>query len=210
AHVHPVQGNRDRLSCDLREYETRDEYLAAIRAYADAHPDDEWVIGAGWAMSAFPGGTPTAAELDPVVGGRPAFLPNRDGHGAWVSTRTLELAGIDASTPDPVDGRIERDADGRPTGTLHEGAMSLVSRIVPRPGPDDLYAGLLEAQRCLHSLGVTGWQDAILGEYANFPDVSDTYAEAARRGDLTARVVGALWWDRSRGTEQIEELVARR
>lgn len=210
AHVHPVPGGRDRLRCDLSEYDTRADYLAAIAAYADAHPDDEWVTGAGWSMAAFPGGTPLAADLDPVVGGRPAFLPNRDGHGAWVSTRTLELAGIDASTPDPADGRIERDVDGNPTGTLHEGAMSLVGQVVPHAGRDELYAGLMEAQRYLHSLGVTGWQDAILGEYANFPDVSDVYVDALRRGELTARVVGALWWDRARGGEQVDELVAKR
>jgi predicted amidohydrolase YtcJ len=54
-------------------------------------------------MPAFPGGTPTAADLDRVVPGRPVFLPNRDHHGAWVSSRTLEIAGIDEHTPDPPD-----------------------------------------------------------------------------------------------------------
>ena len=65
-------------------------------------------------MPAFPGGTPTAADLDAVVADRPVFLPNRDHHGAWVNSRALELAGVDARTPDPPHGRIERDADGRP------------------------------------------------------------------------------------------------
>ena len=43
----------------------------------------------------------------------------------------MRRAGIDRNTPDPADGRIERDADGNPTGTLHEGAMSLVNRLLP-------------------------------------------------------------------------------
>ncbi len=82
---------------------------------------------------AFPGGTPTRQLLDAVVSDRPIFLPNRDGHSAWVNSRALELAGIDAGTPDPSDGRIEREADGSPSGTLHEGAMRLVADLVPPP-----------------------------------------------------------------------------
>ena len=69
-------------------------------------------------MEFFPGGTPTRQALDAVVPDRPVFLTNRDGHGNWVNTEALELAGIDADTPDPDDGRIERDADGTPTGAL--------------------------------------------------------------------------------------------
>ena len=153
AHVHPIQGGLERLRCDLSEHETREEYLAAIKAYADANPDLEWILGGGWAMPAFAGGTPTVADLDSVVPDRPAFFPNRDHHGAWVNSRALELAGIDRDTPDPADGRIERDADGNPTGTLHEGAMWLVSRHAPRTSGDDYYAGLLEGQRYLHSVG---------------------------------------------------------
>jgi predicted amidohydrolase YtcJ len=62
----------------------------------------------------------------------------------------------------------------------------------------------------LHSLGVTGWQDAIVGEYAHLPDTGDVYLAAAHAGELTARVVGALWWRRDRGSEQIDSLVERR
>src|SRR5690606_6783206 len=115
-----------------------------IAAYAAARPNAEWITGGGWAMSAFPGGTPTAASLDRVVADRPVFLPNRDGHGAWVNSRALDLAGIDARTPDPADGRIERDAAGNPTGTLHEGAMSLVNHLLPPLSTDDMVAGLLK------------------------------------------------------------------
>ncbi|HYF73089.1 MAG TPA: amidohydrolase family protein, partial [Nocardioides sp.] len=130
AHVHPIQGGLERLRCDLSGADTREQYLDTIAAYAVAHPDAEWILGGGWAMPAFPGGTPTAADLDSVVPDRPVFLPNRDHHGAWVNSRALEIAGIDEHTADPPDGRIERDADGRPSGTLHEGATSLVSRFV--------------------------------------------------------------------------------
>ncbi|MGH3363026.1 MAG: amidohydrolase, partial [Nocardioides sp.] len=167
-------------------------------------------LGGGWAMPAFPGGIPTAADLDEVVPDRPVYLPNRDHHGAWVNSRALEVAGIDERTPDPPDGRIERDADGRPTGTLHEGATSLVSRFLPRTTGEDYYAALMAGQAYLHSCGVTSWQDAIVGTYSGMDDPASTYTSAAANGDLRSHVVGALWWERRLGVEQVADLVGRR
>jgi len=210
AHVHPIQGGLERLRCDLSGLGTREEYVAAVRSYADAHPDREWILGGGWAMPAFPGGTPLAADLDAVVPDRPVFLPNRDHHGAWVNSRALEIAGVGRQTPDPPDGRIERDADGNPTGTLHEGATSLVSRHLPRTTGADYRAALLAGQDHLHSLGVTSWQDAIVGSYSGMDDPASTYLDAVAGGELRSHVVGALWWDRRLGVEQVEDLVGRR
>jgi predicted amidohydrolase YtcJ len=210
AHVHAVQGGLERVRCDLTGASDRDGYLRLVRDYADANRDVPWILGGGWAMAAFPGGAPTAADLDAVVPDRPVFLPNRDHHGAWVNSKALQLAGVDASTPDPAHGRFERDADGRPTGTLHEAAMAEVSRLIPQTTDDEHDTALLEGQRYLHSFGVTGWQDAIVGPYAGLADPGPTYVRAAERGVLTGHVVGALWWDRDRGEEQIPELLARR
>ncbi|MBL0748411.1 amidohydrolase [Nocardioides baculatus] len=211
AHVHPVQGGLERLACDLSGLPVdRGAYLAHIASYAAAHPDLEWIQGGGWAMAAFPGGLPTAAELDEVVPGRAVALANRDHHGMWVSSRALSLAGITAATDDPADGHVERDEHGVPTGMLHEGAMALLSGVLPAADDDEMYAGLLEGQRHLHSLGITSWQDAIVGAYAGMRDVGPTYARAAASGDLLSAVVGALWWERDRGEEQIPDLVARR
>ncbi|CAL4858881.1 amidohydrolase family protein [Microbacterium sp. MM2322] len=210
AHVHPVSGGLELLRCDLGEGATESDYLATIAAYAASHPDEEWILGGGWAMSAFPGGTPTAATLDRVLPDRPAFLPNRDGHGAWVNSEALRRAGIDRDTPDPDDGRIERDADGHPTGTLHEGAMSLINRLLADPSPAFLREAMLAGQRYLHSFGITAWQDAIVGDYSDLVDQGETYRQAALDGTLTGKVVGALWWDRNAGLEQIPSLVERR
>ncbi len=210
AHVHPIQGGLERLRCDLSESTTREEYLASIAAYAAARPEVEWILGGGWAMPAFPGGTPLAADLDTVVPDRPVFLPNRDHHGAWVNSKALELAGIDRHSPDPPDGRIERDADGNPSGTLHEGATSLVSRHLPRTTGADYYEALMAGQAYLHSVGVTSWQDAIVGAYSGMDDPASTYVAAAENGDLRSHVVGALWWERRQGVEQIPDLVGRR
>ncbi len=209
AHVHPVGGGLNRLRCDLSDLHSREGYLRRIREYAGEHPD-AWILGGGWAMDVFPGGTPARDDLDAVVPDRPVFLPNRDGHSAWVNSKALELAGITRDAPDPPDGRIERDARGEPRGTLHEGAMGLVERLIPPPTPAELVKALVAAQQYLHSLGITAWQDAIVGRYATLPDAYDAYLELAEEGRLTARVVGALWWERDRGEEQVEGLLERR
>ncbi|AXB48380.1 amidohydrolase [Amycolatopsis albispora] len=205
AHAHPVMGGLERLRCDLSELETADEYLTAIGAYAAATTG--WILGGGWSMSAFPGGCPAAELLDRVVPDRLVLLPNRDHHSAWVNTRTLELAGIGADTPDPPDGRIERDAGGRPTGTLHEGAMRLVERLVPAETQAEFDAALAEAQRYLHSLGVVGWQDAMV-KAGPGASVHEAYLRACRDGTLTAKVTGALWWDRDCPADGIADQVA--
>ncbi|MGK3953865.1 amidohydrolase [Microbacterium sp. I2] len=210
AHVHPVWGGLDMLRCDLAELATAPEYLDAIGRYVAEHPADEWILGGGWQMSAFPGGTPTAEALDAVTGDRPAFFPNRDGHGAWVNSAALRLAGIDRHTPDPADGRIERDADGHPSGTLHEGAMALVNRLLPEEPLERLTEALLVGQRYLHSFGITAWQDAIVGSYGDAGDPGPAYLAAAADGRLSARVVGAIWWDRTAGLEQIPSILERR
>lgn len=210
AHVHAVFAGMELAECDLTGTVGVGDYLELVRAYADAHPERAWITGGGWSMESFDGGLPTRQLLDAVVPDRPVLLSNRDHHGAWANTRALELAGVTAATPDPADGRIEREADGTPSGMLQEGATALVAHLVPASTPADRLAGLLRAQRLLHSLGITAWQDAMLGSLDGRPDPSDAYVTAARDGSLTARVVGALWWDRARGAEQIPELVARR
>ncbi|MCT9093713.1 amidohydrolase [Streptomyces sp. ASQP_92] len=210
AHVHPVSAGIELARCDLTGLRTATDTVAAVRAYADAHPDQEWITGGGWSMEAFEGGSPTRELLDRVLPDRPVYLPNRDHHGAWVNSRALELAGITRDTPDPADGRIERDASGEPNGLLQEGAMDLVGRLTPRSTPAERLAALLRAQAHLHAYGITAWQDAIVGRFGSMDDPADAYVTAARDGSLTARVVGALWWDRDRGAEQIPELVERR
>ncbi|MGW8376741.1 amidohydrolase [Streptomyces sp. ODS28] len=209
AHIHPVSGGVELGQCDLTGAVTPDAYRCRIRTYAEAHPELPWITGGGWSLEAFPGGTPTRQFLDALVPDRPVYLVNRDHHGGWANTRALERVGLTAASADPADGRIEREDDGTPSGTLQEGAMSLVAAHVPAPTQDELTEGLLRAQRLLHSYGVTAWQDALLGTHGGMADPAPAYREAARRGLLTARVSGALWWERGRGTGQLPELLAR-
>ena len=205
AHIHPPTAGLGLMRCNLHGCDDRASYLETIAAYADQHPDEAWVLGGGWAMDAFPGGTPTRQDLDRIVPDRPVFLVNRDGHGAWANSRALAEAKIRASTADPGDGRIERESDGAPAGTLQEGAMELVRRVVPDDTVADYERGLKVAQDYLLSLGITAWQDADVNQ-----QTEAAYRSLAGRGELIARVVGALWWERSAGEEQIEELMERR
>ncbi|MGD0557648.1 MAG: amidohydrolase [Streptosporangiaceae bacterium] len=212
AHIHAVSAGLESLSCDLTSCPERRDCLSAIAAYAQSLAPGAWVSGGGWSMPAFPGGTPTAADLDQVTGGRPALLLNRDHHSAWVNTVALRRARIDARTPDPPDGRIERDPRGAPAGTLHDGAVRLVADLMPAVTPEQLTAGLLAAQARLHSLGIASWQDACVGAAPELgiADSFETYRRADADGLLTARVNAALWWDRHRGLDQIDGLLARK
>ena len=105
----------------------------------------EWVVGEGWSIDSFAGGTPDRADLDAILPDRPAYLVNRDGHGAWVNGRALERAGVTGETPDPSGGRIERRADGEPQGTLHEEAMHLVADLLPPTTPEEWEEGIRRA-----------------------------------------------------------------
>ena len=205
AHLHPFAGGMLAIVCNLHDTGSAEDCLEEIARYAIAHPDREWISGDGWSMDFFSGGNPDKERLDAVVPDRPVYLENRDGHTAWVNSRALELAGITADTPDPADGRIERNAAGEPSGALHEGAMWLVNTLVPPPSAAEQEQALLNAQAELHALGITAWQDAVVE-----PETLAAYLAVAGRGQLTMRAEGNLLWDRSRGEEQIDDLLEMR
>ena len=209
AHIHPVQGELTVMQCDLSELRA-DQFDEAIRAYAARHPEREWIVGAGWSVTDFPDAAPRRAALDALVPDRPAFLWSRDGHSAWVNSRALELAGIAATTPDPTGGLIVRDPDGSAAGTLREGAISLVEGLVPPLSAEEHASALAAVQRRLHAFGITAWQDASVYDTHACALQLEAYRAAAEAGSLDARVVASLFWDPTRGVEQIEGFVAQR
>jgi predicted amidohydrolase YtcJ len=210
AHVHPVGAGIELLQCNLTESTDAASAVAFVEAYADANPDEPWILGGGWSMDHYPGGAPLRGLLDAVVPDRPVVLMSRDHHSAWANTVAIEAAGLDASTPDPVDGRIEREPDGSPAGTFHEGAMDLFASVRPASTPELVYQGLLRAQSELIALGITGWQDALIGEAGGIADPLAAYLRALDEGALRVRVVGAQWWERSGDIGQVEQFAARR
>jgi predicted amidohydrolase YtcJ len=207
SHVHPAFAGRNLLNVNLDDLHTRDEYVERIGTFADANPDLDWIVGGGWSNGVFEAtGGPLKEDLDAVVPDRPVFLLNNDVHAGWVNSRALEAAGLKASSPDPWDGYLVRDPDGSPTGTLQEGAAyDVLRQVVSRPTPERWRAYLLRAQRELHALGITGWQDAWVD-----PDVLRAYRTLDDDGELTMRVVTALWWDRHGGMEQLDAFEEQR
>jgi predicted amidohydrolase YtcJ len=204
AHLHVASGGLTSVRCDLYRAGSPQEHGRAISEYAAAHPDAEWIVGGGWSMDDY-GGMPTWEQLDALVADRPVFLETRDGHTAWVNSRALELAGVSPSTPDPEGGVVDRDTTGRPSGTLQEGAIRLVTRLLPPVTRDEWGEALLRAQAELHALGITACQEAKIEEGA-----FESYVTAAQRGELTMRLEANLLWSDERDADQLDALLEQR
>ncbi len=205
SHVHPVTSGMELLTCNLNEADTADDVYAAIRQYATAHPAEKWIRGGGWQLPIFPGASPTKAQLDAIVADRPALLYAADGHSSWANSRALAIAGVTKATPDPPNGRIERDANGEPTGTLREDASALVSRFAPEPSHADHVEGLRLALKKANGFGITSLYEANADE-----EVLAAYKELDDGGELTARVHVALEMDLAKGVAEIPRLVELR
>lgn len=218
-HLHPIGGGMELLRCDLRAGRSEEEYISIVGDYAASHPGGGWILGGGWTRAAFGPDGPSRASLDRVAPGRPVLLFDADHRGsvAWANSRALDLGGVDAGTPDPSHGHIDRDRSARPTGVLEDRAIDLLLRAVPDPTAADLTDGLHSAERFLHALGITAWHDAGMGAWFNGMsvdeighDVYDTYRSAAERGDLTMRISGAFWWERRSDLSQIDDFLRRK
>jgi hypothetical protein len=200
AHIHPILAGLQANSCNLEGLNTIEEYVAAIKKYADAHPDEAWITGGGWLMSAFgPGALASRKLIDAVVPDRPVFLESSDGHTVWVNTKALEIAGITNETPDPTDGRIDRDRHGAAIGSLQEGADALVP--VPPATDAQRQEGLRYSVKLLNGYGITTIQDALVGE----PDLK-AYKAVDATGELSLRVVASILWEGDKGLEQIVDI----
>ena len=122
---------------------------------------------------------------------RPIIVRSTDGHNALVNSRALQIAGVTASTPDPIDGTIVRDGQGNPTGHLIDGAIGLVEQYVPEPTFDQDVASMRTALGVMAARGVTTLNDAITWDYH-----CSIYEALRSAGELTARVHCDLVLDR--------------
>ncbi len=187
-HVHLLAGGVELGECALFGIGSAAAIVDSLEACAAARPDAPWVRGAGWELTTFPGAKPPKALLDSITGGRPAIIDAADGHSAWANSKALELAGITRDTPDPPDGRIERDPrTGEPSGTLREEAISLVARLLPERTDAERAAGLARGQRLANEAGITSALEASAPE-----SYLRAYAEADRAGKLTLRLTVAV------------------
>ena len=122
SHIHPTMALVAE-GADL-QFDSLDQLLASVKKWADAHPDAKVIRGFGWRYSLFPTTGPTKEPLDKLFPDRPVFLFAIDGHSGWVNSKALEMAGVNAKTPDPVPGFsfYARDPKtGEPTGWVVEG-----------------------------------------------------------------------------------------
>jgi predicted amidohydrolase YtcJ len=184
AHVH-VEGLGTALErLDLVGAGSLEDALARVAAAAQKAPAGEWLLGRGWDQNDWPGKQfPTAADLDGVLGGRPAYLVRVDGHAAWASSAALRRAGVSAATADPEGGRILRDASGAPTGVLVDKAMALVASIVPEPPREVRKRRLAAGLRACARAGLTSVHDA------GVPlSTVELYKELLAEGALATRV----------------------
>jgi predicted amidohydrolase YtcJ len=206
AHIHPIDSGISFTECALYDWVRKEDYTRKIAEYAAAHKEMEWIRGGGWDLAAFPNGLPAKGILDAVVPDRPVYLESRDGHSAWVNTKALQIAGITKETPDPAGGRIDRDPKtGETWGSLQDSAMGLVESKLPPHTLKERQDGLRYALDMLHRYGVTSFQDASVG-----PENLEAYRTLDEKGELTARVVASLWWERSKGEEQIAQFLEER
>ncbi|RIK62627.1 amidohydrolase [candidate division KSB1 bacterium] len=206
SHVHPVSGGIELGQCNLNGLQTQQEIFDAVREYAQKNPALPWIVGGGWDLPIFPNANPTKQQLDQLVSDRPAFLSAADGHSAWVNSKALELAGITAATADPPEGRIERDPLSKePTGTLRERATDLVSKHIPPLTSADYLAGAKRGLAMANRFGITSLQEA-----SATPEILAAYDSLDRSGELTARVVAAMYVDPAKDEAQIKELKQKR
>ena len=159
-HAHLMGLGLGTLVLDLSETQSLDEALGRIAAYAAAYPDRPWILGRGWNQERWGlGRFPTAAELDAVVSDRPVWLERVDGHAHWGNSLAMASANVTRLTRDPEGGRIERLANGEPSGVFIDAATAMITAQVPPPLPEDRDLALYNAQNLLLSHGITAMAD---------------------------------------------------
>jgi len=159
AHGHVSGLGFQALSLDLTGTTSLEEAQHKLQRYAATH-EVPWIRGGGWNQETWKlGRFPTAADLDPFTGDRPAILERVDGHAVLVNSAAMKAAGVTARTPDPAGGRIERDAKGNPTGLFVDAARRLVEKAAPAPLPRERDAAMAKAQEILIADGITATCD---------------------------------------------------
>jgi len=155
SHIHLSDYGHSLDEVSLGEARSNAQVRARLEAAAADRPADGTpLLGRGWMVGAWQAEPPHRAALD-TLGARPVLLWNHDYHSLWVNGFALTAAGIDATTPDPPGGRIERDEAGEPTGVLRDAATDLVRSLWPRATAAGLERALVRAQDALWQMGVT-------------------------------------------------------
>jgi predicted amidohydrolase YtcJ len=181
-HTHFLDGGFRLSSVQLRDANSREEFIRRIREFAATVPAGTWITGGDWDHSLWGGQLPTRAWLDEATTSHPVWINRLDGHMALASSAALKAAGVTRATRDIAGGEIVRDARGEPTGLLKDNAMALVDRVMPPPSTGMLDRALEAAMKYVAERGVTSVHD--LGTWEH----QATVARAHGRKALTTRI----------------------
>ncbi|MBT8371314.1 MAG: amidohydrolase [Deltaproteobacteria bacterium] len=164
-HIHFHEWALNRHGIKLDDLTCLEELLARVREASDSRPQGHWITGQGWNETDWTDQQmPNREKLDRVAPDHPVLLWRCDLHLAVANSVALKLAGIMHDTPDPPEGRIERDNTGEPNGILRELAINLVRQVVVPPDADQVMEAFEDAAKALHRRGVTGIHDIRLME----------------------------------------------
>ena len=182
-----------RAQADLAGAASVAEIRRRLTAFAKANPTSPWILGNGWSYTDFPGSLPERKYLDDLFPDRPVYITERDGHMGLANSKAIAIAGVTPKTQNPVNGRIERDANGNLTGEFKEYAQQLIRSHIPGPGAGEVMAAIKDATRRAASFGLTSLQIASA--------ISPTALAAIERlqasGDLKVRFRVAVPFDKS-------------
>jgi len=184
AHAHVYGLGYLSINLDLTGTPSLADAVQQIADYSAQNRYAEWILGRGWNQVLWPGKEyPKSSDIDVVAQDKPVWLRRIDGHAGWANSKAMRIAGIDDDTPDPVGGKILRDANGKATGVLVDNAMSLLEPHIPVPGKDDIRRAYRTAIRRLVSLGMTGVHDAGINTRE-----AEVYMSMADDGELDMRI----------------------
>jgi len=186
AHLHPLSGGKRLLHCNLN-YEplTVPQLQERVQACADKNTDpSKWLFVVNWFQQGMlPDNVETSrATLDAIHTERPIVVRSSFGHSLLVSSKALKLSGITHDTPDPVAGKITRDASGEATGILEDAAMDIVEKMLPPSTPEENLAAAEAAVKALRAQGVTTFFDA-----DSDAEILSAFSGIEKQNKLTAR-----------------------
>jgi len=168
------------------EVSTRAKCLRRVANHSKEIPTNKWVLGHGWNQNNWVEGFGSLHDLNAAAPNHPVYLTAKSLHAGWANSAALRAAGIDANSPNPSGGEIQRDNHGQPTGILLESAMKLVAEVIPEPTGEELLTLINDAQNALLEMGITGIHD--FDRRACF----DTLQRLHQRSQLHLRVVKNL------------------
>ena len=187
-HLPPLAMMHEFSNIGPNRFETTEAALGQLAKVAAVTPKDEWVVGRQFDPSLQQGPDYLTRDLlDGVSTEHPVFVYNASLHLGYCNTVALELAGIDASTPDPQNAEIGRDAAGNPNGVLKAGpAMALVLRHNTKLKNGNIAEGCLSVLGQANAVGITLLADQGTGMFQGVKEL-DVYQNMRDSGRMTAR-----------------------